>query len=196
MTNDDNKNREEWLEEAVEELRPLFQKVGYPIPVKLRVACGWPSTGALASKQKRVGECWQPEASEDNIPQIFISPAVSDDVEVLGILVHELIHAMGIRGHRKDFKKVAMLVGLEGKMTATTIGAKLNDQLIALNGRIGPYPHATLNSNNARKKQTTRMLKAWCPECGYTVRVSRKWLEIDTPTCTPCQIIMECDLWE
>lgn len=33
------------------------------------------------------------------------------------------------------------------------------------------------------KKQTTRMLKACCSDCGYTVRVTSKWLEVGPPHC-------------
>ncbi|UKE72382.1 hypothetical protein [Xanthomonas graminis] len=33
------------------------------------------------------------------------------------------------------------------------------------------------------KKQTTRLHKACCSECGYTVRVTSKWLEKGPPHC-------------
>lgn len=33
------------------------------------------------------------------------------------------------------------------------------------------------------KKQTSRLLKAECGDCGYTVRVTAKWLEIGAPHC-------------
>lgn len=35
----------------------------------------------------------------------------------------------------------------------------------------------------APKKQTTRMLKCECPQCGYTVRTTRKWLDVAVPVC-------------
>jgi hypothetical protein len=35
----------------------------------------------------------------------------------------------------------------------------------------------------APPKQTTRLLKAACSECGYTVRVTQKWLEVGPPHC-------------
>lgn len=31
--------------------------------------------------------------------------------------------------------------------------------------------------------QGTRMLKCQCPECGYTVRTTRKWIDVATPVC-------------
>jgi hypothetical protein len=35
------------------------------------------------------------------------------------------------------------------------------------------------------KKQSTRMVKCECPDCGYIVRTTRKWLEEGAPIC-PC----------
>lgn len=34
-------------------------------------------------------------------------------------------------------------------------------------------------------KQTTRMRKAECATCGYTIRVSRAWIAVGMPSC-PC----------
>lgn len=36
---------------------------------------------------------------------------------------------------------------------------------------------------SAKPKQTTRLLKAACNECGYTVRVTQRWLDIGPPHC-------------
>lgn len=40
-----------------------------------------------------------------------------------------------------------------------------------------------VGSSNAKKKQSTRLVKAACGECGYTVRVTRRWLEVGAPHC-------------
>ena len=29
----------------------------------------------------------------------------------------------------------------------------------------------------------TRMLRAWCRHCGYSLRISRKWLAVACPKC-------------
>ena len=34
----------------------------------------------------------------------------------------------------------------------------------------------------------SRMLKAVCPNCGYTIRLTRKWALRGLPTCTPCTV--------
>ena len=40
-----------------------------------------------------------------------------------------------------------------------------------------------LRPDDRPKKQSTRLLKAECPECGYTIRVSKKWADLGLPTC-------------
>jgi hypothetical protein len=47
---------------------------------------------------------------------------------------------------------------------------------------LGPYPHAALTMNS-KKVQGTRMLKAVCPSCGYTVRLTSKWANLGLPSC-------------
>jgi hypothetical protein len=45
-----------------------------------------------------------------------------------------------------------------------------------------------------RKKRTTRLLKCECEACGYTARVTRKWVdEAGAPICPVDQIEMTCD---
>ena len=71
-------------------------------------------------------------------------------------------------------------------MTETTASPQLAERLNALCERAGPYPHATLDmAKSGVKKQGTRMLKLTCPDCGYTVRTTAKWIEAGLPTC-PC----------
>jgi hypothetical protein len=33
------------------------------------------------------------------------------------------------------------------------------------------------------KKQSTRMLKLECDECGYVVRTTQKWINVGVPVC-------------
>lgn len=32
----------------------------------------------------------------------------------------------------------------------------------------------------------TRLLKAYCPKCGYLIRITRKWIAIGLPKCPTC----------
>lgn len=181
-------NREAWLTAATKALEPLFKQHGYTVPEKIRVSCGWPSIKALGRRSRRIGECWATQCSQDGSWEIFVSPVLYKPVEVFGVLIHEIVHAVvGLEcGHTGAFRKCALAVGLEGKMTATVPGAELSRHLAALASRIGEYPHAGLDGKGRKeKKQSTRLLKVFCPECEYTVRTTQKWLDVGLPVC-PC----------
>jgi hypothetical protein len=186
--------REGWLRAASAELRPYFQSVGYPLPENIRYSIGFPSTGRRGS---RVGECWHSSTSDDENFEIFIRADLADPTEVLGILVHELVHAaLPIdAGHGKLYRAAALRVGLQGKMRTAGPGQLLGNRLAELAATLGPLPHARLNIEKGRenrgpadrpKKQGTRLLKAECPvkDCGYSVRVTSKWVvEAGPPGC-------------
>jgi hypothetical protein len=178
--------REQWLGALVDALRPTFAELGFPLPERIRVACGWPSKSALSAKSRRIGEAWSARCSADGAHETFLSPCLADPVEVGAVLVHELVHhAVGVEhGHKGPFRKCAVAVGLTGPMRATTAGPGLAERLQHLSAAIGPYPHAQLDANAGRKKQTTRMLKVACGDCGCLVRMTRQWLDtVGAPTC-------------
>ena len=54
----------EWLNEAVSELRGIFDANGFPIPANVRVTCGFPSKHAR-SLNRAIGEHWSDSASTD-----------------------------------------------------------------------------------------------------------------------------------
>ncbi len=175
--------REEWLVRATNELKPDFLETGSEIPEKVRVTCGWPSHGGRA-KKRVTGECWPSKKSGDEHFEIFISPTLAQPVEVLGTLIHELVHAaVGLdAGHKKPFRDVAVALGLEGSMTATEVGEELEGRLHDLIAILGKYPHAEIDPTQ-KKIQSTRMLKIQCPSCGWMARTSKKWMEMGLPTC-------------
>ncbi len=176
--------REEWLVAAVDAMRPWFEVERSPLPAAVRASCGWPSSKGLSASRRRIGECWDSKASAAGVSEVFISPCLDDPAKVLDVLTHELVHAaVGVQqGHKGPFRKVAKALGLEGKMTATHAGPQLAERLNALAGKLGPYPHSALDQT-ARKKQSTRLLKATCQGCGFTARVTRQWAEYGLPIC-------------
>lgn len=190
--------REQWLETAVQHLRPLLADVGAELG-EVRVSVGWPSTRGTSLKNRTIGQCWQTKSTGDKVPQIFISPmlggvALADDVKVLHVLTHELIHAWDDceAGHKGAFARTAKAVGLIGKMTATTAGPELTEKLEHVIRQIGSYPHSPLNPElGGPKKQSTRMLKVECSSCGCILRMTAKWMdEAGLPTCG-CGSVME-----
>ena len=185
--------REDWLTKIAERMAPWFSDLGCPLP-RVRMAIGFPSTG---SKGKRIGECWAGEASADGTHEILIRPDLDNPEEVAAVLAHELAHAaVGIKaGHGRPFAKVAKAIGLEGKMTATTAGEAFKRNVAPILADVGILPHARLGfgENSGPKKQKGRLLKAECQECGYTVRVTHKWVEeAGAPHC-PKHGAMEVD---
>jgi len=175
--------REDWLNNAVVELRPIFDAKGYPLPQNIRVTCGFPSRHAR-SLNRAIGEHWSSSASDDATHEILISPVVDDPFDVFGILIHELAHsATDGDGHRKRFPHCVRALWLEGRPTNTTVGKAFRDNLTDLIDSLGAYPHARLNVGLNRKTQSTRMLKACCPQCGYTIRLSNKWADVGLPDC-------------
>ena len=177
--------REEWLNAMAKELKTkVFKRAGFNVGLKnVQVSCGFPSTGW---KGKRIGECHATQNNGNN--EIFIHPKMSDSVRVAGVLAHELIHAFDDceNGHGPAFRKVAVAIGLEGKMTATTESAELISMIEKIIKKIGKYPHKEMTTPG-RKKQGTRMLKVSCSNCNlYHVRMSRTMYELAAPVCGYC----------
>ena len=180
--------REEWLIKAMRELDDVaFSPVNHPIPSDVQVTCGWPSKGGLGSRKKTIGQCFPRAASDVGVNEIFISPTQADTIDVLQTLVHELVHAIDDceSGHKAPFRRIAVAVGLTGKMTATEAGDELRSKLSAIQEKLGDYPHAALDLSG-QKKQKSRQLKLECFDCGAVWRMSLKWLTQVT-ACPVCQ---------
>jgi hypothetical protein len=168
--------RQEWIEGAAKALRVWFRGKGHDVPDDLRVSIGWPK--GQHGRGTAIGQCWDNVVSSDKHFEVFISPALKDGVLIFATMAHELVHAcVGIKaGHKSAFKEVALAIGLEGKMTATTPGPELVEQAQRFVKDFGPYPAGSLNPLKM-KKQSTRLLKCECGECGYVARVTAKWIE-------------------
>lgn len=186
--------REEWLNELTYRLRPVFQDLGYPLPEKLRASCGWPSKGALSKKKRVVAQCWYPECSADGTTEVFVSPVRADGHTVAEDLAHELVHAAAGpgHGHKGLFITIAKALGFTAPWKQTPATPELANNLHGLADLVGQYPHATLDSmateaGGGDKPGGTRLLKAQCEACGYTIRLTKKWAEKGLPIC-PCNM--------
>jgi 4-hydroxy-tetrahydrodipicolinate reductase len=136
--------REQWLGRAIEMMRPEFAAAGAPLPENLAVSCSWPS----GNPQTVIGECWVAEASSRDYVEVFISPVLDQVAGIQGVLVilrHELVHAAGRRGHGKEFKALAVELGLTGPMTATVASPELLNFINwTLLPQLGKYPHGAI----------------------------------------------------
>ena len=176
--------REAWLLAAVERLRPWFAAKGWEVP-PCQVSCGFASTGVRSG---HVGQCWSRGSSPGGLNQLFVSPALSDPIEVLDTLVHELVHAVDDCRHKhgREFKRIALSIGLKGPMRSASAGPQLRERLAQLADALardrGPYPHAGLSvpSRSAPRRARPR---ARCRACGFTVPMLRQFLHVGPPLC-------------
>lgn len=189
-------NRETWLESLTREITPIIESHGYTVP-RCRFSLGFTSKGR---KGKVIGECWTDKVSADGTHEIFLRCDTDNSEDIAATLVHEVIHAVvGVQHqHKKPFGKLARLMHLEGKLTATTGGEAFKQMIAPALAKIGPIPHKRLNFDNADgpKKQKGRLLKVACPdtECGFSVRMTREWLDKEgygAPICPNCQWLCE-----
>ena len=123
--------REAWLLAAIDLLRPLFSQKSFVVP-PCQVSCGFTSTGVRSG---HIGQCWSTKSSAHGTNQIFISPTLGDAFDVIDTLVHELVHAVDDcqNKHGKEFKKIALKMGLKGPMRSADAGPELKLVLTDLN---------------------------------------------------------------
>lgn len=172
--------REEWLNAFVAAARPIFAERGHPIPDKVRVSVGF--TGARGGK-KVLGACWHEEASTDGTREIFVVPTIDDSSQIAGIVTHELCHTLfgPDEKHGRNFAKAVHDLGLEGKATSAGAGhlpdVEWHEWADPILAALGNLPHAALDpTKSGVKKQKTRLLKGCCEDCGFTVRLTAKWV--------------------
>ena len=198
-------NRESWLDDVAGRLRPAFAQLGAPLPGRLRIAIGFPSTGRRA---KATGECWDSTASADGTFEILVRPDLAEAEGALGLpvavaLARELIHAaVGIQaGMGPGYRKVALGIGLTGPMRATSPGPAFLALIAPVLQAAGSLPHARLQADKeaaaavqdakdapittSPRKQASRHVKCACSTCGYVARTARKWLDQAGPPHCP-----------
>jgi hypothetical protein len=199
-----DKSREAWLEAAIEMLRPRFIEIGLPLPEHIHVSVGF-AYGQRAESKYILGQTWARRASDDGVNHVFISPQEADPAAMLVTLLHELIHVADDNnsGHRGAFAEAATRLGFLGPMTQTPPSVELAAELAVMAAELGKFDHGALDValvntpakvpaggvtvppkvHSGPAKQGTRMVKLTAPDCGYTVRTTRKWIETGLPAC-------------
>lgn len=156
-----------------------FAEAGFECPENISLTCGWPSKMGLGRKKMRIGECWDSKAATDGKFHIFISPVLDKPVQVVGVLIHEIVHAVvGLKaGHKKPFARCAAAVGLVKPWTATTETPELKAKIRGWVDLVGPYPHGALKPKVlAKEGEKGRLLLMEC-DCGLKIRTTRTWLD-------------------
>lgn len=183
-------NREEWLTRIANlEVCPLISIHDGSVPDKYRISVGWPRGSRGGKTSESIGQCWDPKCSADGHHEVFISPKL-DAFAAVETLIHEMIHvSAGVAAkHRGEFKRLAIAVGLEGKMTATVAGEELAKRIRAWIADLPEYPHGPMNLGGTKEgepdeKKGSRLIKVCCPSCEYTVRMAQKWIDVGVPSC-------------
>tara|TARA_R110002167_G_scaffold101414_2_gene264095 strand:- start:173 stop:769 length:597 start_codon:yes stop_codon:yes gene_type:complete len=177
----ENINRETWLNLMIDKAVPLFDNAGFKISdirTKLKPSCSMMVGQRKSSKFGAIGQHLPTDWNAKKNHELLISPVLEDSVQVVGVLIHEMVHAIqrklygkGVKAHGKEFKAIAIAVGLQGKMTATTESPELKIKIENWIKELGKYPHNKINFDT-RKKQSTRMNKLICMNCGFIARAS------------------------
>jgi SprT-like family len=185
--------REGWLLYSVELLKIIFDEKGYAVP-NVRVSCAIPST---SRRGNAVGQCWGSSHTDDNVNEIYISPVLYEPVSVLDTLVHELVHAVDDckHSHGKEFKEIAIRIGLQGKMRGASAGPELKSRLgkvaAVLISEYGPYPHSKMRVPTTINQRSRKHPKSQCKKCGFTVSMLTSHLHIGPPICPKDMVLME-----
>lgn len=143
-------NRIIWLLKAIELLEWYFDEIDRPLP-EVSISLPWPDV--TPEKRKTLGGMCTTRYTQDvgALPElistkIFIAPDIVENLQVLGVLVHELVHAalgicfgVGVQ-HEEPFPTIAAQLGLEGKMSATNSNLQLSLRLLNVSNTLGPYP--------------------------------------------------------
>lgn len=184
------KTREEWLMEARDELsKTFFTKPSRRLP-PTAVSCGIP-----AGSPKAIGQCWAADLSDEKVTEIFVCPSQDDPMMVIGILLHELVHAaVGVDAqHGKDFVRVARAVGLEGPAKHCLPDEACKKRLEPILERLGAYPHKKLKKTKEKvKKPQKKRVKLIDPQNeAYVISMEKEILDEFGPPVGPSGFALE-----
>ena len=169
--------REEWLARAAKSILEHVKELGYEPTGEVKVALGiCPQKGRSC---KTLGVCYHAKASEGGFREIFINPELTDTRVILGVLTHEIGHAVledGV-GHRKSFRTFCNRVGFDFKKAEhANDGETFWTWAKHIAEDLGNIPHKKLDCSaiaGGKKKQKTRMLLLDCPCCSSKVRTAK-----------------------
>lgn len=158
--------REAWLGAALHRIT-----AGWPtqaeLPENVRVSVGYPrvTRGRAADPVT----FYSARQSSGGMIEVFVSPALGDALAVCRELA--LAAARIATGRPAGDPERAVLMARAERVAAT----------------LPPYPHDALNAVGAVSagpgETGSRYLKTCCPSCGYSMRVTRKWLAVAMPQC-------------
>lgn len=196
--------REEWLRHAVEELDSVVFEGDLDIfNHNFQIACGrCPGTKSTESIQPYDGEDVN---LDDFFPTtISVNFTLKDIDEMLIALTYECIHAFfNVKGTTKQFKQLAEKYYFEKPYSQPHASDHLLGLIAVVRANLekkyGKFPGQPVVFHKKEKKEGKKnFIVAFCPECGYEAKVSRKVFDAHNgglPTCV-CGTKMAQDLTE
>lgn len=118
---------EQWLNNLIEEFRPIFEEAGHPLPESTIAV---PTQTVVGVDNRGVLEC-------DGEYLVFIPQIVKHPPIVAEILFRELVRcAVGIAAPLEEYNRLSDRFGTY----AVTLVNPIKDQLNTILAEIGPYP--------------------------------------------------------
>lgn len=186
--------REEWLKNAVH----VIDEIIFNNDLKTEEFNGFQIACGRVKGFKALGETIFPFNGDDFTLEDFfpvtihVNCTIKDPINIIEVLTHECIHAFNdLRSHNKEFKYKATQVGFTKPFNKVNTSQALKDKCeIVYNimkEKYGDFPGKAIvekkkESKDGKKKGS---MTAFCPNCGYEVKVSRKMFDKykGTPTC-------------
>lgn len=196
--------REEWLRKAVEMLDAEIFNGGLELlKCNYQIACGW-------TKRNKVSEVIFPYDGadvqlDDFFPNtIHVSVTCSDPIEMLTNLAYSCIQCFyGIRKTKgKKFKTLAESFYFDAPYEKCTPSAYLIELINKVYSKMvvqyGEFPGKAIVLHKKEKTKGTKKSRVlFCPECGYSVKITQKMLEKHDnkmPTCVcGTKMALDCE---
>jgi hypothetical protein len=146
------KYAEEWLDNAVQLLEPVFNRSNYEIP-RVRALLSFPIDGLIANRKRQpyLGQCLSKKWTDDEVVTILITPISRNPISILTILLHELAHSIDdCKSHHGDvFREICTSIGLEFYGDDDYPSEELLKNLQVISKELGSFPalnisHSTL----------------------------------------------------
>jgi hypothetical protein len=163
--------REQWLTVAAIRLgRTVVSLTSAEAPENVRWSVGIPSKKRGRGAQGAGQGLFSVHASGESTGgqrEVFISPTLDGERAGAAVLI-ALCEIAAATGGRAS--------GLTLENAAPVADAVLRT--------MPTYPHDAMRDTRTAGGSTgSRLIKAACPACGYTVRVTRKWIAVGLPIC-------------
>ena len=154
------KYAEEWLDNAVQSLKPIFTRNNYELPV-VRALLSFPIDGLIANKKRQpyLGQCLSKKWTEDGVVVILITPITRDPVSILCILLHELVHSIDDCKslHGNAFREICTSIGFKFYGEDDYPSEKLLKELQLISKKLGSFPNLNINHSTLRVELKCRL---------------------------------------